>query len=213
MSDTLYDATDRRRAGDGQWTSPPTTTSRAQPLSTPRPPISQHPSWIKSPEWTNVNPAVDPNEKSPTTPAPDLGALRDVPTRATRSSDVNTFTDAASAEQRVVDAHTGGEKGQKLARFSLIPREFLWALAEHYGRGACKYEDRNWERGYKWSLSVDALDRHLTAWLLGEDDDQETGSSHLVAVAWHAIALWWWHRHGRGTNDVRLKDQLHDHRL
>lgn len=107
------------------------------------------------------------------------------------------------SETRVIDPVTGGEKGSKLARFSLIPRDFLWALAEHYGRGAQKYEDRNWERGYKWSLSVDALDRHLTAWLLGEDNDPEMGSSHLVAVAWHAIALWWWHKRGLGTNDVR----------
>ncbi len=106
-------------------------------------------------------------------------------------------------EIRVIDPTTGGEKGSKLARFSLIPRDFLWALAEHYGRGARKYEDRNWERGYKWSLSVDALDRHLNAWLLGENNDVETGSSHLVAVAWHAIALWWWHRRRLGTNDVR----------
>jgi len=108
-----------------------------------------------------------------------------------------------TAEIRVVDPKTGGQKGSKLARFSLIPRDFLWALAEHYGRGARKYEDRNWEKGYRWSLSVDALDRHLSLWLLGEDNDPETGSSHLVAVAWHAVALWWWHRRGLGTNDVR----------
>lgn len=106
-------------------------------------------------------------------------------------------------EIRVTDALTGGQKGSKPARFSLIPPDFLWALAEHYGRGALKYEDRNWERGYKWSLSVDALNRHLSAWLQGEDDDEESGSSHLVAVAWHAIALWWWHKRGLGTDDLR----------
>lgn len=115
------------------------------------------------------------------------------------------------AEVRVTDAVTGGQKGSKLARFSLIPRDFLWELAEHYGRGARKYEDRNWQKGYKWSLTVDALDRHLSAWLHGtpennwqpEDNDPETGSSHLIAVAWHVIALWWFHKHGRGTDDIR----------
>ncbi len=105
----------------------------------------------------------------------------------------------------MVDQSTEGIKGSKLARFSLIPVDFLWALAEHYGRGAQKYDDRNWEKGYKWSLSVDALNRHLTQWICGEDTDPETGSSHLVAVAWHAIALWWWHKRGLGTNDVREK--------
>ncbi len=108
-------------------------------------------------------------------------------------------------EVRVVDPTTGGQKGSKLARFSLIPRDFLWALAEHYGRGARKYEDRNWERGYKWSLSLDAMERHLNAWLMGEDNDAETGSSHLIAVAWHVVALWWFHRNNKGTDDVRSK--------
>lgn len=88
-----------------------------------------------------------------------------------------------------VDESTGGRKEVKLARFDLIPVGPLTALAEHYGRGALKYEDRNWEKGYPWSLSYAALLRHLTAWWEGEDDDPETGSSHLAAVAWHAFAL------------------------
>jgi len=110
----------------------------------------------------------------------------------------------ASKEIRITDPQTGGQKGSKLARFSLIPKDFLLALAEHYGKGAAKYADRNWERGYKWSLTVDALERHYAAWLLGEDDDPETGSSHLIAMAWHVVALWWFHRHGRGMDDVRV---------
>lgn len=104
-------------------------------------------------------------------------------------------------EVRTVDPVTGGEKGAKLARFSLLPWEAVHALAEHFGRGASKYADRNWERGYAWSLSFDALNRHLCAWWMGEDNDPELGSSHLIAVAWHALALWWFQRHGAGTDD------------
>jgi hypothetical protein len=260
-------------------------------------------------------------------------------------------------EERIVDPKTGAEKGMKLARFSLIPPGFVWALAEHYGKGAKKYTrygecscvkiaedlerliqdnvagpvtksgfvktilnlpsanyrtagvgvseiqtrlkswsdvmevaqlpnesgwplltnlawkntivsypnlaafaenqtsldtlttiilqvglgalsvidatlqldslkrlqpngltkhwsgckahlieksgDRNWEQGYKWSLSVDASQRHLHQWLQGEDNDEETGSSHLIAAAWHLCALWFFHKFGKGTNDVR----------
>lgn len=111
-------------------------------------------------------------------------------------------------ESRVVDPVSGGEKGTKIARFSLIPSEFLWALAEHYGKGAKKYADRNWERGYKWSLTVDALQRHLHQWLLGEDNDPETGSSHLVAVAWHAIALFIFQLRGLGTDDLHRRQSV-----
>ncbi len=107
-----------------------------------------------------------------------------------------------SEEVRVVDSVTGGEKGTKVQRFSLIPPDFLWALATHYGVGARKYADRNWERGYKWSLSVDALERHLSQWKMGENLDPETGSHHLIAVAWHAIALFVFWMRGLGEDDV-----------
>lgn len=92
-------------------------------------------------------------------------------------------------EERVVNEKTGGEKGKKLQRFDLIPPGPLWQLAEHYGRGAEKYADRNWERGVDWSLAFAALQRHAWAWWNGEDDDPETGSHHLACVAWHAFAL------------------------
>lgn len=107
----------------------------------------------------------------------------------------------------ITDEKTGGKKGSKLARFSLIPAEFLWALAEHYGLGAKKYDDRNWERGYKWSLSIDALERHLSLWKQGETTDPETGSSHLIAVAWHACALFIFQLRGLGTNDMQIEKE------
>lgn len=92
-------------------------------------------------------------------------------------------------EKRVVDPTTGGAKGQKIQRFDLVPAVPLSQLAEHFGRGAEKYEDRNWERGYAWSLSFGALMRHAWAFWAGEDLDPELGSPHLSAVAFHAFAL------------------------
>ena len=92
-------------------------------------------------------------------------------------------------EVRVVDKDTGGEKGSKLARFDLLPADPLRQLAEHYGKGALKYDARNWERGYAWSLTYAALQRHANAFWSGEDIDPDSGSHHMVAVAWHALAL------------------------
>ncbi len=97
---------------------------------------------------------------------------------------------------------TGGVKGRKLARFSLIPPEPLWWLAEHYGRGAAKYADRNWERGYPWSWSLDALERHVAAVKLGEWEDPELRSPHLCAVLWHACALLTFAAREIGVNDL-----------
>lgn len=86
---------------------------------------------------------------------------------------------------------TGGQKGTKLERHDLIPAEALKQLAEHYGAGAKKYDDHNWRKGYEWSKSLAALHRHLRQFEdpTESDFDEETGSNHLVAVAWHALTL------------------------
>lgn len=110
----------------------------------------------------------------------------------------------SSTEKRIIDPLSGGEKGQKIERFDLIPPEAMRELASHYGRGCAKYEDRNWERGYKWGLSVGALQRHLHQWLMGESYDQETGSHHLIAVAWHAFCLFTFELRQIGQDDVRV---------
>lgn len=94
-----------------------------------------------------------------------------------------------SEEIRTVDPDTGAQKGAKLAKFGLIPQGPLRELAEHFGKGSLKYADHNWRRGYNWSLSYDALCRHLQQFWDGEDYDEETGSKHIIAVAWHALAL------------------------
>jgi hypothetical protein len=84
---------------------------------------------------------------------------------------------------------TGGQKGKKPARFDLLPAGPLWEVAEHYGKGAEKYDERNWERGYAWSLSFAAMMRHAWAWWRGEDVDPENGGHHMAAVVFHALAL------------------------
>ena len=92
-------------------------------------------------------------------------------------------------EERVVNESTGGQKGRKLARTDLLPAKALWLLAEHYGKGGTKYADRNWELGVNWSLNYGAALRHLLQFWQGEDADEETGSLHVIAAAWHCLAL------------------------
>jgi hypothetical protein len=99
-----------------------------------------------------------------------------------------------SEEVRITNETTGGAKGAKLALFGSIPTKALHELAEHYGKGEAKYptgEDKmpNWRRGYDWTLSYNALCRHLNAFWGGEDYDEETGTKHIIAVAWHALTL------------------------
>lgn len=106
-----------------------------------------------------------------------------------------------AGETRYTDPATGGQKGEKLARFDLLPPDILWELAEHYGKGARKYADRNMEKGYPWSKSYTACQRHLNAFWNGEDIDAETGSLHLISAAWHCFTMAWFYRHKVGTDN------------
>lgn len=96
---------------------------------------------------------------------------------------------------------TGGQKGRKAAQFSLIPIGPLTELAEHYGKGAEKYNANQWRAGYFWSWSYDALQRHANAFWSGEDFDEETGSNHMVAVAWHAFTLLEFYKNNQNQDD------------
>lgn len=120
-----------------------------------------------------------------------------------------------STEVRVTSS-SGGQKGSKLARYDLIPTKPLHALAEHYGKGAEKYEKvngvDNWRNGYEWSLSKAALQRHLEAFWGGEDIDEETGSLHIIAVAWHAFTLAYFLQHERYKEFDDRQDKIMDKR-
>ncbi|TCC19932.1 dATP/dGTP diphosphohydrolase domain-containing protein [Kribbella sindirgiensis] len=123
---------------------------------------------------------------------------------------------AMQAGEVRVTSETGGAKGDKLARFDQIPAGPMLELAYRYGLGSTKYEQKNgldnWRNGYRFSLSMAALERHYYAFkngedydgtiyreagLIGEDDNPiydedwnlRPGVSHLAAVAWHCFFL------------------------
>ena len=105
---------------------------------------------------------------------------------------------------------TGGEKGSKLARFDLFMPDVMWELAEHYGKGAQKYDADNYTKGYDWSLSYAALQRHLNQFWAGEDIDEETGSKHVIAAAWHALTLAWFMDNRREYDNRRSVQENRD---
>jgi len=111
-----------------------------------------------------------------------------------------------SAETRITDPLTGGQKGSKLERFDLIPPEPLEELARVYGMGALKYEDNNWQKGYAWKLSFAAMMRHAWAFWRGEDKDPESGCKHLAHCAWHCMTMMWFMDHHK-AGDSRKPNQ------
>ena len=71
-----------------------------------------------------------------------------------------------------------------------MPFAALNEVAKVYGYGDEKYGPYNYLAGYKYSLSIDSLFRHLLAWLDGEQSDiDESGYSHMAHVVWHGLHL------------------------
>lgn len=110
-------------------------------------------------------------------------------------------------ERRTTYGPTGGEKGQKLQRYDLIPVAPLEEVAKVYGSGAAKYSERNWERGYEWSKSYASLQRHLNAFWDGEsydygtDEEPGTGRHHLANAIFHVMALMEFELTSKGLDD------------
>lgn len=84
---------------------------------------------------------------------------------------------------------TGGAKGSKPCQPGWLPSEGLWYLGEVAGHGAGKYAPTNYRLGFPWSLSLNALWRHLLLFQGGEDFDPDSGLPHLAHAAWHALTL------------------------
>jgi len=92
-------------------------------------------------------------------------------------------------ETRIINEKTGGMKGSKPVQIHQLPLEAFTQLGAVYAFGAQKYDDYNFRKGYDWSLSFDAMQRHAFAFWGGEDLDPESGLPHMAHVMWHAATL------------------------
>jgi len=75
---------------------------------------------------------------------------------------------------------TGIKHDKDKIRMDLLPPQALEDIARVFGFGAKKYSSWNYMKGMKFSRIYAALQRHMNAWYKGEDNDQETGRSHLA---------------------------------
>ena len=73
--------------------------------------------------------------------------------------------------------------------YSLIPMAALAEVARVLEYGASKYERGNWLKPTSWEVSFACLQRHMSAWQAGEDNDEESGRSHLAHAACNLIQM------------------------
>lgn len=106
-----------------------------------------------------------------------------------------------SKEKMNIDPNTGGAKASKPCQLGYIDPLALEKLGDVAGYGAEKYDKYNYLKGYDWSLSYNAMIRHMLAFWDGEDYDDENGAPHMSSVAWHALALVSFMERELGTDD------------
>lgn len=91
-------------------------------------------------------------------------------------------------------------------RWGLMPSLCLEKIAEVFTYGAAKYGDNNWKDVEK-SRYVDALFRHLHAWMQGEREDKESGLHHLAHAGANILFLLWKEKWGDANKpNVRMEN-------
>lgn len=78
---------------------------------------------------------------------------------------------------------SGIKHDQNKAPLALLPTYPLTAIAEILEFGRIKYAKDNWRGGFDYTRLVSACLRHLLAWNEGQDNDPESGKSHLAHAA------------------------------
>ena len=76
-------------------------------------------------------------------------------------------------------------------KWSLVSWKALEPMVKVLMFGANKYSPNNWQKGLKYSEISESLQRHLYAFMEGEDDDPESKLSHLGHILCNAMFLSW----------------------
>ena len=87
--------------------------------------------------------------------------------------------------------------------FELLPFELLAETNKVLQHGKMRYGLNNWRKtdGFKMSRCFNALLRHIFAFWRGEDNDPETGLSHLSHAMCNLIFLMYHFQNNKAADD------------
>ncbi len=100
---------------------------------------------------------------------------------------------------------TKKDKGKVMVE--LVDPQFIIDIGKVLTFGAVKYEVENWRKGLPWKRTLGAVLRHILAWARGEDNDPESGLSHLSHAACNLMFLLEW-AHTHKELDDRIKTKI-----
>ena len=122
---------------------------------------------------------TDENTRQPTWPDAPPGQVRPLP----EPCPVCKAVHGKWRTCEVLPLDPKGLAGQDKAPLWLLPPSALEAASQAHAHGAAKYGPANWRaRRVCASTYVSAMMRHLNAWRDGEDNDPESGFTHLAHI-------------------------------
>ena len=74
-------------------------------------------------------------------------------------------------------------------KWSLVSWKALAPMVKVLMFGAEKYDDHNWKKGLKYTQVCESLQRHLNAFIEGEDNDPESKLAHVGHILCNAMFL------------------------
>ncbi len=96
----------------------------------------------------------------------------------------DNFVIKDSGERREFETGAQRDRAAGKARPDLISAYALWRLGVHMGKGAEKYEDRNWEKGMPVSEFLASVERHILQYKMGDREED-----HLAAIMFGIQAI------------------------
>jgi Domain of unknown function (DUF5664) len=90
------------------------------------------------------------------------------------------------------------------AKIEWVTPEFLLGIGDVLADSASDKGARGWEETpQNWLSHYGSLQRHLNAWRMGIEYDQESGQSHLLHAACRLMMLYTLQKRGQGLDDRR----------
>ena len=74
-------------------------------------------------------------------------------------------------------------------KWGLVSWKALAPMVRALMFGAEKYDDHNWKKGLKYTEVTESLQRHLNAFIEGEENDPESKLSHVGHILCNAMFL------------------------
>lgn len=110
-------------------------------------------------------------------------------------------------EKQLENKERGARFNDGKLRWSLVDFDALEEMVRVLEYGSEKYDDHNWKKGMPITEVYESMQRHLVAFLAGEDLDPESGLPHTGHILCNALFLNYMWKYHKEKHDNRYIDK------